>query len=191
MADGGLAGPTHSRGSLLIHLQTERLILREFLDEDLDDLMALDNDPEVMLHINEGRPRSREEVQAFLVHCRASCSANPGFGYWAALELPTREFIGWFHFRPDRVFPAEMEVGYRLKRTAWGRGIATEGSIALIQKGFTEQGVKSVTGRTMKQNLGSSNVLRKAGLEFIDNYWEERFPGEDKTALLFRRKLTN
>ena len=170
----------------MVHLQTERLTLREFVEADLEHLLALDSDPEVMRYISDGHPRGPELVRALLEDCMAGYLQKTGFGFWAAIERPTDEFIGWFHFRPDRELPKENEVGYRLKRTAWGRGLATEGASALIRKGFDEQGVHSVTGRTMKANEASAKVLRKAGLTLVGEYQEERFPGADKAALLWR-----
>jgi RimJ/RimL family protein N-acetyltransferase len=168
------------------YLETDRLLLRGFCKSDFESLRALDTDPEVMRFITDGTPRTDEEVRAFLTACIAGYAIRSGFGYWAALELPSQEFVGWFHFRPDRLLPDEIEVGYRLTKAVWGRGLATEGSKALILRGFMEQNVASVTGRTMKGNLASANVLSKVGLEFVEEYEEDRFPGPDKTALLFR-----
>ena len=169
----------------MVHLQTPRLILREFVAEDFSLLLALDSDPEVMRYISEGKPRTEAEVRGFLESCMAGYGS--GFGFWAAEE--GGEFVGWFHFRPDRTFPDEIEVGYRLKHSAWGRGLATEGSRALIEKGFSE-GVQSVTGRTMLGNLASARVLEKAGLTLVGEYQEDRWPGSDKTALLFRQSIS-
>ncbi|MHB8634904.1 MAG: GNAT family N-acetyltransferase [Fimbriimonadaceae bacterium] len=169
-----------------IHLQTERLTLREFVEADLPHVLALDSDPEVMRYISNGQPPHAEAVRRFLGNCLVGYALNPGFGFWAAIEEPD-DFIGWFHFRPDREFPDEVEVGYRLKRRAWGRGLATEGACALVRNGFEAQCVNSVTGRTMRANLASIRVLEKAGLTPVAEFTEARFPGEDKAALLFRR----
>ncbi|WP_285568931.1 GNAT family N-acetyltransferase [Actinoallomurus iriomotensis] len=88
-----------------------------------------------------------------------------GWGYWAAEERSTGRFLGWFHFRPAKNGPdGEIELGYRLRRPAWGRGYATEGSRALIHKGFTELGVERVVAETMAVNLASRRVMEKSGL---------------------------
>ena len=173
-----------------IHLQTGRLTLREFVDEDLNGLRELDNDPEVTRFISNGQPRGDERLREFLASCMERYQLGTGFGFWAAIEKPSDEFVGWFHLRPDHEFPEEMEVGYRLKRSCRkGRGLATEGAKALVGKGFREQGVQSVTGRTMKANGASAHVLQKIGLTLVGQYVEDRFPGEDKTGLLFRRAV--
>ena len=57
-----------------------------------------------------------------------------------------------------------MELGYRLRRAAWGHGYATEGSIALVDKGFAEFGIERIVGWTMAVNTRSRRVLEKTGL---------------------------
>ena len=78
-------------------------------------------------------------MQVFLGYCQQF----EGYGFWAALEKAAGEFLGRFHFRPrEEAGPDEAELGYRLRKSAWGRGYATEGSRALISKGFTEFGAQ-------------------------------------------------
>jgi len=101
------------------------------------------------------------------------------FGFWAAVDNCTGDFLGWFHFRPSREAPEEIELGYRLKQACWGRGLATEGSRALIDKGFRELGVAKVVAMTMSLNTRSRRVMEKLGLvlekEFA--YPGDPFPG--------------
>jgi RimJ/RimL family protein N-acetyltransferase len=69
---------------------------------------------------------------------RFLCSYEPfaRFGVWAAIENATSDFLGWFSFRPlAGAGPDLAELGYRLRRAAWGQGRATEGSRALIRRG--------------------------------------------------------
>ena len=110
-------------------LETERLVLRRFTVDDVDHLVALAGEPEVKHFITGGRATSREEIEndvlpAFLRHYERFA----GYGFWAAIEKATGEFLGWFHFRPASGSPAdEPELGYRLRRSAWGQGYTTEG----------------------------------------------------------------
>jgi RimJ/RimL family protein N-acetyltransferase len=67
----------------------------------------------------------------------------------------------------------EPELGYRLHRKAWGKGYGTEGSAALLAKGFTELGVRRVTAFTMTVNQGSRRVMEKLGMKFLHTYFEE------------------
>jgi RimJ/RimL family protein N-acetyltransferase len=155
-----------------VFLETDRLVLRRFTVADADNLVDLDADPDVMRYITGGIPTSREEIQnevlpAFLAYYQR----YEGYGFWAAIEKATEEFLGWFHFRPrPDAPPGEVELGYRLRKSAWGNGYATEGSCALIRKGFTESGVQRVTAETMAVNQASRRVMEKAGLKLVRTF---------------------
>lgn len=165
-------------------LETDRLILRGFTAADTDHLLALDNDPEVMRYINGGRPTSREAIETRtlprLLHDYPCWQTR---GYWAAQEKPTGTFLGWFEFRPlQEHSPAVVELGYRLNQAAWGRGYATEGSRALIDKGFTDLQVERVTANTMAVNTRSRGVMEKSGLSLVRTFtgdWPEAIEGSE------------
>jgi len=150
-----------------IFLKTERLLLRRFTQNDVGNLVDLDGDSEVMRFINGGKPTTREEIENKVLPAFFSYyDRYEGYGFWAAIERSTGEFLGWFHFRPEEgAGPDEPELGYRLHRSAWGQGYATEGSRALIRKGFTELGVERVVASTMAVNNGSRSVMEKGGPE--------------------------
>lgn len=157
-----------------IFLQTDRLTLRRFTEADEDNLFELNSDPEVMRFLNGGKPTPRDEVRTRIIPLFLGYYERfEGFGFWAAVESPTGRFLGWFHFRPPlRTGDTPVgwdedgvaELGYRLRRSAWGKGYATEGSRALIDKGFTESGVRRVVAETLAGNWGSRRVLEKSGL---------------------------
>src|SRR4051794_2029291 len=123
--------------SVQIFLETERLVLRRFTADDVDDLVELDSDPDVMRFINGGRPTPRDEIESDVLPAFLGYYARfAGYGFWATIEQATGQFLGWFHFRPAKGSPPdEVELGYRLRRAAWGNGYATEGSRALVEKG--------------------------------------------------------
>src|SRR5438477_7566577 len=130
-----------------VFLETERLVLRRFTEADVDNLCDLDSDPAVMRFLTGGTPTPRDAIRdetlpRFLHHYER-CA---GYGYWAAIEKSTGDFPGWFEFRPrDGHRPDEVELGCRLRKAAWGQGYATEGSRALIRKGFTEPRTRAET----------------------------------------------
>ena len=166
-------------------LQTDRLILRPFTAEDLDDLVDLDSDPGVMRFINGGTPTPREEVEReILPHFLAYADGASGYGFWAAEEKSTGAFLGWFHLRPGAEGkPDEPELGYRLRRSAWGRGYASEGSRALVDLAFTDLGASRVYAETMAVNVASRRVMEKAGLRFVRLFhadWPVRIPGDEE-----------
>lgn len=168
----------------MVFLETERLVLRQFTTDDVEDLYELDADAEVMHYITGGRGTPREEIEheilpAFLEYYRRF----PGYGFWAAIEKSSGRFIGWFHFRPAPEDPVDQpELGYRLRRCAWGKGYATEGSRALIRKGFVELGVRRVVASTMAVNVASRRVMEKSGLRVVRTFhadWPDAIPGSE------------
>jgi RimJ/RimL family protein N-acetyltransferase len=155
-----------------VFLETERLWLRRFTEADVDHLFELNSDPEVMRFLNGGTPTPREVIENDILPRYLSYYERfAGYGYWAAIEKGTGEFLGWFHFRPAKEAPpGEVELGYRLRKAAWGRGYGTEASRALIRKGFTELGVQRVVASTYADNIASRRVMEKAGLTLVRTY---------------------
>ena len=155
-----------------VYLETERLTLRQLAEEDAERLVELDNDPEVMRYLNGGIATPRELIEReILPRFLSYYSRYGGFGVWAAIEKASGAFIGWFSLRPpDESRLDEVELGYRLRRPAWGRGFAAEGALALIRKGFTELGVQRVTANTYEHNSASRRVMEKAGMVLVRRY---------------------
>ena len=155
-----------------VFLETERLVLRRFSMADVDNLVSLDADPDVMRFVTGGIPTSRDEIESdFLPAFLTYYDRYDGYGFWAVIEKATGEFLGWFHFRPrPQAAAGEVELGYRLRKSAWGNGYATEGSRALIRKGFTELGVQRVVAEAMAVNAASRRVMEKAGLRLVRTF---------------------
>jgi RimJ/RimL family protein N-acetyltransferase len=150
-------------------LQTERLTLRQFTEDDADNLYELNSDPEVMRYLTGGRPTPREVLRdEVLPFHLAVYERFDRLGTWAAESTATGEFLGWFHFRPGAdADVTNIDLGYRLRRSAWHRGYATEGSRALINMGFTDLGVERVYGHAMAVNTASRRVLERCGLTLV------------------------
>jgi RimJ/RimL family protein N-acetyltransferase len=174
-----------------ILLQTPRLLLRQFTLDDADRLVELDSDPEVMRFISKGQPtplaRYRDDL---LPRWIAGYATDPHRGFWAAHAADSHAFLGWFHLRPDRYDAGAQELGYRLRREAWGRGLATEGSHALLDRAFREWLIERVCARALVTNLASIRVMEKCGLKFESHFvFEETLlPGwaeDDRKAVKY------
>jgi RimJ/RimL family protein N-acetyltransferase len=168
-----------------VFLETERLQLRRLTEDDVENLVELDGDPEVMRYINGGRPTPREEIEHELLPAIfGQYERYAGFGFWAAVEKSSGRFVGWFHFRPGQdAPPGEVELGYRLRKSAWGKGYATEGSRALVEKGFAELGVQRVVASTMVVNVASRRVMENAGLKYVRTFhqpWPDYIEGQEE-----------
>lgn len=155
-----------------VFLETERLILRQLTAADADNRLALDSNSEVMRFLTGGAPTPRDAIERdILPRFLGYSDRHAGLGVWAAIEKASREFLGWFSFRPrDPASPGEFELGYRLRKTAWGKGYVTEGARALIHKGFTELGARRVVATTYQDTLASRRVMEKAGLTLARTY---------------------
>jgi len=172
-------------------LQTARLTIRPFVASDAELLMELDSDPEVMRYIGpslSSLEAYRERIAT--VHERVY-SKHRALGTWAVEKLAPSEFLGWVCFRPaiDYRFHAECdftdddaELGYRLKRSAWGLGYATEASLAVMRRGFECEQVTRAVAAALRDNLRSVRVLEKCGLR---QYRAFVVPGFDCLALAF------
>jgi RimJ/RimL family protein N-acetyltransferase len=159
-------------------LTTDRLVLRRMTEADLDDLISLHNDPVVMRFLTGGKPVSREQVE------REYHDVFSKDGYWVAAERGTGAFHGWFAFHPTPDRDAgQRELGYRLRRLAWGKGYATEGSRALIERGFADPAIRRVWAQTMAVNIPSRRVMEKAGLTLERVFhleWDDPLPGTEQ-----------
>ena len=167
-----------------VYLETERLILRRFTPEDVDLLAEMDSDPEVMRYLTGGTPTPREKIATeTLPRALNDYARGDDLGRWAAIEKATGAFIGWFGLRRHEDSPpGEVELGYRLRRSAGGKGYATEGSRALIRKGFAELGVQRVVANTMTVNRASRRVMEKLGMTHVRTYfldWPEAIEGSE------------
>lgn len=170
-------------------LSTARTELYPFTDKDLSLLMDLDSDPEVMTFLTGGRPSTEQECTEGLKRILALYEKHQGlFGIWKVMEKKSGEFMGWYLFRPCKSDPEnvnEIEIGYRLKKKFWGRGLATELSQRFIALGFTVYMVDVIWAKTLLMNLGSQNVMKKVGLKFEREFQEELFEGSDKRAVRY------
>lgn len=105
------------------------------------------------------------------------------YGFFAAIDKTNGAFLGWFHYRPRPGDPPdEPELGYRLRRAAWGRGLASEGSQALIDRGFADHDVQRVVAETMVVNTASRRVMEKCGMQQVRVFhqdWPDHIPGHE------------
>jgi RimJ/RimL family protein N-acetyltransferase len=152
----------------MIELRTERLLLRHWRDDDLGALAPMYADPEVMRYIRDGAVQSWEETAEHLARMRQHWDEY-GFGLFAAELVETGELTGWVglavpHFLPE-VMPT-VEIGWRLGRSFWGAGLATEGARAALRFGLVDQGLEQLVSIRQVENVRSARVMEKIGLTF-------------------------
>jgi ribosomal-protein-alanine N-acetyltransferase len=150
-----------------IILQTPRLILRRFTDSDADAELVfhLNSDPEVLKYLHEplltNTNHAREIIRTIILP-----QYGKNLGRWAVNTKSDNEFIGWCGLK-YLAEEDEIDLGYRFKRSSWGKGYATEAAKNTLDFGLNKLGLKSIVGRALIENTGSINVLQKAGMEYI------------------------
>lgn len=144
-------------------LRTERLALREWRASDLGPWAAMNADPEVRAHFPEVLTRERSEASAAAFQ---SDLARRGWGWWAVEVRATGEFIGLTGLDPvDDGMPfTGVEAGWRLTRSAWGHGYATEAARAVLDFGFDALRLPQILAVTAATNLRSRVVMRRLGM---------------------------
>lgn len=143
---------------------TERLSLRKWRESDRESFARMNADPAVMEHFPA--LLSREESDALVDRAEAHLELH-GFGPWAAELRETEDFIGYIglvipHF--EAAFTPCVEIGWRLARGYWGKGLATEGARALVRHGFEVQRLLELVSFTVPANLRSIRVMQKLGM---------------------------
>jgi RimJ/RimL family protein N-acetyltransferase len=138
-------------------------------------LWELDQDPEVMRFLNDSKPTSWEEIESFIVPRVASFSDRAsGRGLWEMADKHSGEHLGWIlvrHYRFDKPNrePDNIELGWRLKRSHWNKGITTEGARAIMNVLQQNPGIRVFSALADPANLASTSVMKKLGMRFIDD----------------------
>src|SRR5262245_8535010 len=148
------------------------MTLRPITLDDVELLVELDRDPEVMRYVTGGRPTTREHNEEIVRRHLGS--------RWIGSDRSTGEFVGWFGIRPTAT--DEYELGYRLHRSHWGRGLATEGGQLLVDHAFSALGAERVWAATMTVNTASRRVMEKCGLRYLRTFhleWDEPIEGAE------------
>jgi RimJ/RimL family protein N-acetyltransferase len=145
-------------------LRTERLLLRQWRDEDLEPFAELNADPETMRYFVSPQPRA--ESDAFAERSRRQIE-DEGWGLWAVEVAGGPSFIGFVGLgRPsfEAHFMPAVEIGWRLARPYWGHGYATEAARASLAYGFEELGLSEIVSFTSPLNEPSWRVMERLGM---------------------------
>jgi RimJ/RimL family protein N-acetyltransferase len=170
----------------MIVVETERLILRHFHLFDVEALQSVFGDAEVM-RFGPG-VQTIEWIRDWLRDCLANYYQNWGFGPWAVVEKSTRQTVGYcglFYF-PDIVGEPEIEIGYRLARSVWGRGYATEAVLAVRDYGFNVLCLQRLIAMIDPGNVASIRVAEKAGMHYEKDVMFEGYTHPDRVYVIAR-----
>lgn len=168
----------------MIALHTPRLILRDFMQKDLEALNALFTDPQALYYLPDLFKNSIEETQAHLDACIRSIDAVPRLRFFLAIQARDGTFIGELACNVIECAPDGMHLnlGYCICPEYWNRGYASEAAQAMINYAFSN-GVCRISGTCLADNIGSRRVLEKCGLiqegllkchTWHDDQWKDR-----------------
>lgn len=146
-------------------LSTPRLILRALQPSDLDDLYEYASDPEIdeyvpwehYNNIEEARENLNEFLEDYEKH---------GLGAWGIEHRTERKLIGIINLSRPHPINRRVEMGYTISRAYWGKGYATDAVQAVIQFGFEKMNLVRIEAVVLPENLASTRVLEKSGLQF-------------------------
>lgn len=174
-------------------LEGEWLRLEPVRGEHLNLFVALNSDPEVMRFIL-GRGATVEETRReWEQRMGQRTDDTRGLGYWAGFTA-AGTFLGWWAasaFCDDRT---RAGLGYRLVRSAWGVGYATEGARLMMDQASKATAVETVVASTMAVNVGSRRVLEKVGMRHVDTYlgeWRDPLPGWEQGDVVYEAQVTD
>jgi [ribosomal protein S5]-alanine N-acetyltransferase len=146
-----------------VELETPRLCLRPFTDADHAAIHAVYADPEVMRFVGHGAHRTPAETARALRGYADALGAR-GYAFVAVVERESGAVIGDAGLHPLAGRGPDVELGYTLARSAWGRGYATEMGRALVEHAFGALGFPRVMAQVEPGNDASRHVLEKLGM---------------------------
>ncbi len=153
-----------------VEIATQRLWLRRWRQEDRAPFAAMNADPAVMEHFPSCLSRAESDALADRIQDHFS---TRGYGPWA-VEVPQRArfigFIGLFVPEFEAPFTPCVEIGWRLARSWWGQGLATEGAQAALAYGFEQLGLAEIVSFTVPRNSRSRAVMEKLGMQYSEDF---------------------
>ena len=173
-----------------IAAETERLRLRDWTDADEADFYAIMNNPAVMEHL--GGVQTPAEWRAAFDRIRGY-SRDFGHTFWIVEDKQSGELQGFCGLKRVNSpgageLTGQHEIGWRLRESAWGKGIAKEAAIASLDLAFGQFAAPHVVAITMESNKASQGLMWRLGMsrraEF--DYWDERFGPELNPSMIWR-----
>ena len=149
---------------------SDRLGFRNWSNLDIDEFAKLNSDEEVMQHFPN--TLSKREVEVFIQKLKEHFTEH-GFTYYATELLETKELIGMIGLAYQEYkteFTPAIDIGWRLKRSAWGKGYATEGAKRCIEYAFSELDINKIISVCTISNKKSENVMKKIGMRKIGEF---------------------
>lgn len=158
---------------MAIVFETNRFIARQLELSDRHDMFRLDSDPDVHQYLGNTPIQSIEQADT-IIHSIQDQYARLGVGRLAIIDKTTNEFMGWAGLKKlEEPYNNQVNVydlGYRLLKEHWGKGVATETARGSLAYGFDQLQLEKITAMADCANKGSNHVLTKLGMQFIETF---------------------
>jgi ribosomal-protein-alanine N-acetyltransferase len=158
------------------YLETDRLILREFLESDADGMFELDSNPLVHQYLGNNPIKSKQQAEEIIQFIQKQYK-DLGIGRFAVIEKSSGDFIGWSGLKLNTGEKEALngkkdfvDIGYRFIPKYWGKGYATESSITALKFGFETMNYSVIHAAAEVNNIASNKVLQKIGLKFVNQF---------------------
>jgi len=163
----------------VIILETNRLILRHLVNDDLDDLFALYSDPEIRQYFPEGLLNLAETKEELEWHMNGH-PKYPELGLWATIHKETGKFIGRCGLLPWEIDgKLEVEIAYLLDKSFWHQGLATEAAQGILKYGFENLNLSRLICLIDPENISSQRVAERIGMTLerkVDGIAGDNYP---------------
>lgn len=146
-------------------IETERLLLRPFTLNDAEKAFEMNADPEVLKYIPMEPCKSVEETRALIKRTTLADYKKYGFGRHAVILKSENNLIGFTGLKQEEEING-VDLGYRLSRKYWGKGLGYEAAAPFVKVAFEEMNIPLLYGSAMKENLASIRILKKLGMTF-------------------------
>lgn len=149
----------------MIIAATERLIIRSWEKDDVEQYFKIIADEEVMKFINGGKALSRKDAEAYVYACISNFE-NYGWSRFVVEIKETKEFAGFCGFK---FFNNELDFGWQFAKSFWGKGIGSEAAQAVLELGLHQFKFKRIVCIVYPQNIPSIKIIEKLNFQFEKN----------------------
>lgn len=162
---------------MTIHIETDRYLIRDLEAFDAAGIYDLDSDPEVHRFLGNRPITTIAQAEQTIALIRKQYRDN-GIGRWAIVDKTTNDFVGWTGLKYEQQLRKDFsycDLGYRLRRKYWGKGIATETANECLNYGFSQLGINQICAAAHIEHHASNKILSKIGLKLTETFM---FDGE-------------
>lgn len=177
---------------MTFHLETNRLILRELRETDINGIFELDSTPEVHKYLGNRTISTKDEALKIIKFIQKQYD-ELGIGRLACIEKETGNFIGWSGLKLNTGEKEQLnghknfiDIGYRFIPKYWQKGYGYESATACLDFGFNQMNYEKIYGCALANNIGSNKILKKIGLKFCNE-----FKFENELAYWYELKKTD